>query len=90
MITVKHSSADEYIVTVDSGTRTQHRVRVTPADLQRYSDGQSAEGLLEESFRFLLEREPNTSILSTFDLPVISRYFPEYEREIKIRLGKKP
>jgi len=43
--------------------------------------------LIEESFRFLLEREPNTSILSTFDLPVIGRYFPEYEREIARRLS---
>ena len=34
-------------------------------------------------FRFLLEREPNTSILTAFDLPVIERYFPEYEQEMK-------
>jgi hypothetical protein len=34
----------------------------------------------------LLEREPKESILNRFDLSVISRYFPEYEREIKKRL----
>jgi hypothetical protein len=45
------------------------------------------ERVLEESFRFLLEREPNTSILERFELPVIARYFPEYEREIRRRLG---
>jgi hypothetical protein len=35
---------------------------------------------------FLLEREPKESILGQFDLPVIGRYFPEYERDIRKRL----
>ena len=38
--------------------------------------------LVERSFDFLLERESNRTILSTFDLSVIQRYFPEYERTI--------
>jgi hypothetical protein len=41
------------------------------------------EELVRRSFEFLLEREPKESILSRFDLSVINRYFPEYEREIK-------
>ena len=41
---------------------------------------------MEESFRFLLERERKESILSSFDLTVIGRYFTEYEREIAERL----
>jgi hypothetical protein len=41
---------------------------------------------VEKSFEFLLDREPNTSILRTFDLPVIQRYFPEYERTIRTML----
>ena len=41
------------------------------------------EKLVEKSFEFLLERESNTSILRSFDLPVIQRYFPEYERTIR-------
>jgi len=40
------------------------------------------EVLVEKSFEFLLAREPNTSILRSFDLPVIGRYFPEYKRVI--------
>ena len=32
--------------------------------------------------RFLLDREPKESILSRFDVTVISRYFPEFEREL--------
>jgi hypothetical protein len=39
-----------------------------------------------KSFEFLLEREPNTSILRSFDLSVISQYFPEYENEIRKEL----
>jgi len=42
----------------------------------------STEELVSRSFDFLLAREPNTSILRSFDLAVISRYFPEYERVI--------
>ena len=42
--------------------------------------------LVEESFRFLLEREPVTSIMGSFDLNVIERYFPEYPRDIGARL----
>jgi hypothetical protein len=48
----------------------------------------NAKRLIEESFRFLLEREPNTSILRSFDITDISLYFPEYEREIRRRLAK--
>jgi hypothetical protein len=88
MITIQASSGDEWIVTVKAGATTDHRVRVIQADLDRFGAGRPAEDLLRESFRFLLEREPNTSILSSFDLPVIGRYFPEYEREIRQRLAK--
>jgi hypothetical protein len=86
MITVKHLAGDEWLVTVEAKESTQHRVRVTAADLARYAPGHSAEELLKESFQFLLGHEPNTSILSSFDLPVISRYFPDFEQEIKKRL----
>jgi len=38
--------------------------------------------LVKKSFEFLLEREPKESILRTFNIKVISKYFPEYEQEI--------
>ena len=41
--------------------------------------------LVRESFAFLLEREPPTSILRTFSLDVIGRYFPQYPTEIRKR-----
>ena len=46
------------------------------------------EQLVEASFAFLLEREPKESILRSFELPVIARYFPEYERRIGDYLPK--
>jgi len=44
---------------------------------------ETPEQLLERSFQFLLEREPNTSILSEFNLMLINTYFPEYEQVMK-------
>jgi hypothetical protein len=84
MIQVELLSENEWLVTVEAHTTTQHRVRVTPDDLRRFgSENASPEQLLKASFRFLLDREPNTSILSSFALPVIGRYFPKYEEEIR-------
>jgi hypothetical protein len=54
---------------------------------QRLTAGNVApEKPIEKSFEFLLERESNTSILCRFDLAVIGRYFPEYEKTIVKRL----
>ena len=89
MIEVKLSKGDEWLVTVKDATTTRHRLRVTKEDLDGLAQGRQAEELIEESFRFLLEREPNTSILPSFDLPLIGRYFPEYEHEIRTRLAQR-
>ena len=40
------------------------------------------EHCIEAAFQFLLDREPQESILRHFDITVISRYFPEFEREL--------
>ncbi len=87
-IRVENTGAATYQVTVESGATTQHSVTVTSEYWQKLTGGRvSAEMLIEKSFEFLLERESNTSILRSFDLPVIQRYFPEYERTIGKRLG---
>ena len=63
----------------EDGTSTHH-VRVTRGDLERLAPGAATpDDLVRRSFEFLLEREPRQSILSSFDLPLIGRYFPEYE-----------
>ena len=67
----------------DAG-RTTHEVGVTATELERLDPGAAdPTDLVRRSFAFLLAREPRESILRRFDLPVIGRYFPEYEREIR-------
>ncbi len=86
-IDVTRKSDTVFDVTVRGDSTTTHTVTVAPDYASRLTGGAaSVETLLEKSFEFLLERESNTSILSRFDLPVIQRYFPEYEGEIAGRL----
>jgi hypothetical protein len=71
-------------LTDERGT-SEHNVRVDRVDLERLAPGAiEPEDLVRRSFEFLLEREPRTSILHEFDLPMIGQYFPDYEREIRI------
>jgi len=56
-------------------------VMVEEATLQRLG-GESPEVLVEASFKFLLDKEPITSILSKFNLEQINQYFPSYETDI--------
>jgi hypothetical protein len=67
---------------LDHGSATHHTVELSAAELDRWGRGRTAEELVRDSFRFLLEREPQESILREFNLSLIGRYFPEYEREI--------
>ena len=74
------------VVTVDDGDSapTRHDVTVTTFDLANLApDATEPTDLVRRSFEFLLEREPKGSILGRFDLPLIGRYFPDYERRIR-------
>ena len=86
--TSEHEDRYEFQVTVkERRSETHHRVTLLKADYERLIAGKaSPEVLVTESFRFLLEREPKESILRSFNLTVIGRYFPEYERQIAKRL----
>jgi hypothetical protein len=87
-IHVSRTSDREYSVEVHDGTgSTRHLVEVGSTALERFGGGVDAETLLEESFRFLLEREPKEAILRRFEISVIGRYFPEYRAEIRRRLA---
>ncbi|MGH7564120.1 MAG: hypothetical protein ACREK5_06830 [Gemmatimonadota bacterium] len=78
---------DVYRVRVrDADGSSEHRVTATAEQVERFGAGAEPATLIEESFRFLLEREPKESILGRFELPVIARYFPEYPEEIRRRL----
>jgi hypothetical protein len=87
-IEVEQLNASRFRVhVIEAGSESTHEVTLDPKDCARLAGGAvEPEELIRESFQFLLEREPKESILSRFDLSIISRYFPEYEREIKKRL----
>jgi hypothetical protein len=84
-IQIKKVKDGEFHVRVIEGrSESTHRVTVTPDEYRRLSEGKiEADELIRRSFEFLLAREPKESILPEFDLPLIGRYFPEYERELK-------
>ena len=74
----------EFQVVVREGKgETHHHVTMGRETCDRLTAGKHApEACLEAAFRFLLDREPKESILSRFDVTVISRYFPEFEQEL--------
>jgi hypothetical protein len=83
MIQVDKIDDTTFSVTVKQATATTHKVTLDPAYYRKLAGGRvPAETLIEKSFEFLLQRESNTSILRTFDLPVIGHYFPDYESAI--------
>jgi hypothetical protein len=77
------------VTVADDRSTSSHTVAVGDADLQRFGSGaEEPTDLVRRSFAFLLAREPKEAILRSFDLPVIGRYFPEFEREITRDIGK--
>lgn len=88
-ILVENIAEGKFRVTLLEGRSQSSHVITLKADYyQKLTAGKiGAEELVRRSFEFLLEREPKDSILTEFDLPVIGRYFPEYETEIRKRAG---
>ena len=78
-------------VTIDDGRGTSaHEVAVASEDatnLAAAAGASDVERLVDETIAFLLEREPKESILRSFDLTVVGRYFPEFDAEIRSRLA---
>ncbi len=73
---------------IEGKSETSHTVTLKPADHERIAGGkvEPAE-LVRMAFEFLLENEPKESILGRFDLPLIGRYFPSFEPEMKRRMA---
>lgn len=78
------ASAVAAVVVTQRDVRTEHRVTVTDADLERYGATDAAD-LVRRAFAFLLEREPGTSVLRAFRITEIERYFPEFAEAIRRR-----
>jgi hypothetical protein len=89
------TAADGWLCQVGIGsdwTDSRHSVSLTRADFQRLAaSGETPESLVRRSISFLLERESKESILPSFNLTDIARFFPEFEREITgDRSGSRP
>ena len=83
-ISIKKRTDDVFVVTFADSITTTHTVTVTDQSLTDFTDNNVTKTqLLEFSFNFLLDREPNTSILSKFDINVISKYFSNYKDEVR-------
>ena len=84
MIEVKRKTPTEFAVAVqEENTKTEHLVTLDDDYYQLLTQGKIAkEDLIRRTFQFLLTRERKESILSTFNLNMVKRYFPEFEKEI--------
>lgn len=88
-VTVAPRSDGAFDVEVRRGTAVTRHVVTVPAGLADELGAPAADPaqLVRASFAFLLEREPPSSILRSFSLDVIERYFPEYPTEMGRRLA---
>ena len=84
MITIESINQNSFKVTVNKESTTEHLVLLNDNFYQNITNGKiTRKDLIIKSFKFLLLRESNQSILKEFNLEVINQYFPEYNNEIK-------
>jgi hypothetical protein len=69
----------------EGSDETRHEITLARDLLERLAPGESAEIFVQRCFAFLLDRESKESILRRFDVSVIGRYFPEFEKAIAAR-----
>ena len=86
MIKVVQSNSDDpmlFNVTVqEAGSETHHQVTMSKETYGNLTGGKVNPGkCIEAAFEYLLERESKESILSSFDVTVISKYFPSFSSE---------
>jgi hypothetical protein len=90
MIEIEKKNQNEFVVLVrEKETQSHHLVTLDDAYYHLLTQGKiTKEDLIRKSFQFLLEREEKESILSTFNLRIIKRYFPEYEDEVSSSMAE--
>ena len=83
-VSIEKRNDNVFEVTVTDSVTTTHTVTVTDQSLTDLTENNVTKTqLLEFSFNFLLDKEPNTLILSSFDINAISRYFSDYRDEVR-------
>ena len=84
MISVEAIDNNSFKVSVTKDSSTEHIVLLNNHFHQDVTNNKITKiELITHSFKFLLNRESNQSILKKFNLEIISQYFPEYIDEIK-------
>ena len=77
-ISIIKQNEDVFTVKVTNEVSTNHSVTVTDQSLADLTNNNMTKTqLLQFSFDFFLKRETNTSILSSFDINAISKYFSD-------------
>jgi hypothetical protein len=87
MIEVKRTAEGDLltfdVIVREGAGETRHHVTMADATYARLTGRRhTPEQCIDAAFRFLLDREPKESILRSFDVDVISRYFPEFQRSL--------
>jgi hypothetical protein len=73
----------------DARGESRHRVAIKADDDARFAGlGAEPARCVEAAMRFLLDREPKESILGTFDMNDIRRYFPAFDDAFPDYLGR--
>ena len=83
-ISINKISNDKFEIDIELNQTSNHIVFLSDEiHLRMTNNLKTKEDLINFSIEFLLKREPNTSILSSFDLITISSYFPEFFDDVK-------
>lgn len=70
------------VVSEETGS-TRHTVILPIEYWQKFSQKYpEPTDFIRASFKFLLNREPKESILKHFEVPIIARYFPEFDEQV--------
>lgn len=86
----KTDEKQEFEVILVGEHTTFHRVTLTLQYWKKIANGFcSPEKFVRDSIEFLLSREPQNSILPTFDVSVIATYFKEFEKIMTKRYDRK-
>jgi hypothetical protein len=79
------------VVVRDERGESRYQVTIAADDAKRWAKlGAEPSRCVEAVMRFLIDREPKESILSTFDTNVVRRYFPEFDDAFPGYLGGEP
>ena len=83
-ITIKQLNQKEFKIKIAKEIETEHIIVISEEMYKDLTNKRiSKEQLIDFSFKFLLKRECNSSILKTFAIEEISNYFPEYTNSLK-------